>query len=113
VTETVKPGEVRAERMTPQKLGVRLFKQPPASFDPITADPRELLRYTLREQVLETYDFTAAVRTALREFNPDVLLCAGPGTSLRAPVGHVVLREGWRGLRDKAALFSSGVIATA
>lgn len=80
---------------------------------PWSADPRELLRYTLREQVLETYDFTAAVRTALREFNPDVLLCAGPGTSLRAPVGHVVLREGWRGLRDKQALFSSGVIATA
>jgi [acyl-carrier-protein] S-malonyltransferase len=79
---------------------------------PWSADPRELLRYTLREQVLETYDFTAAVRTALREFNPDVLLCAGPGSSLRAPVGHVVLREGWRGLRDKAALFQSGAIAT-
>ena len=30
---------------------------------------------------------------------------------LRAPVGHVVLREGWRGLRDKQALFASGVIA--
>lgn len=80
---------------------------------PWSADPQELLRYTLREQVLETYDFSAAVRTAMREFNPDVLLCAGPGTSLRAPVGHLVLREGWRGLRDKAALFPSGVIATA
>jgi hypothetical protein len=79
---------------------------------PWSADPKELLRYTLREQVLETYDFTAAVRTALREFNPDVLLCAGPGSSLRAPVGHVVLREGWRGLRDKQALFASPVIAT-
>lgn len=79
---------------------------------PWSADPRELLRYTMREQVLETYDFTAAVRTAMREFNPDVLLCCGPGQSLRAPVGHVVLREGWRGLRDKAALFQSAVIAT-
>jgi acyl transferase domain-containing protein len=79
---------------------------------PWSADPRELLRYTTREQVLETYDFSAAVRTAMREFNPDVLLCCGPGQSLRAPVGHMVLREGWRGLRDKAALFSSGAIAT-
>ena len=61
---------------------------------PWSADPRELLRYTLRDQVVETFDFTACVRTAMREFQPDVLLCAGPGTSLRAPVGHCVLAEG-------------------
>ena len=79
---------------------------------PWSADPRELLDYTTKAQVLDTFDFTASVRTALREFNPDVLLCAGPGSSLRAPVGHVVLREGWRGLRTKDALFASGVIAT-
>jgi formylglycine-generating enzyme required for sulfatase activity len=40
---------------------------------------------------VETFDFTACVRTAMREFQPDVLLCAGPGASLRAPVGHTVL----------------------
>ena len=45
MSETIKPGEIRAERLTPKELGVRLFKQPPASFDPITADPRELLTY--------------------------------------------------------------------
>jgi acyl transferase domain-containing protein len=78
---------------------------------PWSADPRQLLRYTTTEQVLETFDFSACVRTAMREFQPDVLLCAGPGSSLRAPVGHCVLREGWRGLRDKAALFQSGVVA--
>ncbi|MEZ6037358.1 MAG: ACP S-malonyltransferase [Planctomycetota bacterium] len=79
---------------------------------PWSADPRELLRYTLVEQVVETFDFSACVRTAMREFQPDVLLCAGPGASLRAPVGHCVLREGWRGVQDKAALFASGLIAT-
>jgi [acyl-carrier-protein] S-malonyltransferase len=78
---------------------------------PWSADPRELLRYTTTAQVLETFDFTACVRTAMREFQPDVLLCAGPGTSLRAPVGHTVLAEGWRGIRDKAALFESRCIA--
>ena len=78
---------------------------------PWSADPRELLHYTTHEQVLDTYDFSASVRTAMREFHPDVLLCAGPGSSLRAPVGHVVLREGWRGLHDKQALFASNVIA--
>lgn len=80
---------------------------------PWSSDPRELLRYTLHDQVVETFDFSACVRTAMREFQPDVLLCAGPGTSLRAPVGHCVLREGWRGLRDKQALFAAGVVATA
>jgi hypothetical protein len=79
---------------------------------PWSADPPELLRYTLRAQVLETFDFSACVRTAMREFQPDVLLCAGPGTSLRAPVGHCVLREGWRGLHDKPALFASEVVRT-
>ena len=79
---------------------------------PWSADPRELLRYTVHEQVVETFDFSACVRTAMREFQPDVLLCAGPGTSLRAPVGHCVLQEGWRQLRDREALFASGLVAT-
>ncbi|MEC7726267.1 MAG: ACP S-malonyltransferase, partial [Planctomycetota bacterium] len=78
---------------------------------PWSADPRALLRYTVHEQVVETFDFSACVRTAMREFQPDVLLCAGPGSSLRAPVGHCVLNEGWRSLRDRDALFSSGVVA--
>jgi malonyl CoA-acyl carrier protein transacylase len=77
---------------------------------PWSADPRALLHYTLTAQVTTTFDFTASVRTALREFQPDVLLCPGPGTSLRAPIGHVVLREGYRGIGDKAALFASDLV---
>jgi [acyl-carrier-protein] S-malonyltransferase len=79
---------------------------------PWSADPKELLRYTTTQQVLETFDFSACVRTAMREFQPDVLLCAGPGGSLRAPVGHCVLREGWRGVKDKKALFAAGLVVT-
>jgi [acyl-carrier-protein] S-malonyltransferase len=79
---------------------------------PWSADPRELLRYTVHDQVVETFDFSACVRTAIREFQPDTLLCAGPGASLRAPIGHCVLLEGWRGLRTKEALFASKLIAT-
>ncbi len=79
---------------------------------PWSADPRELLRYTTHEQVVETFDFSAGVRTAMREFQPDVLLCAGPGSSLRAPVGHCVLVEGWRGVRNKQALFAAGLVTT-
>lgn len=77
---------------------------------PWSADPGLLLRYTLGDQVVTTFDFTAAVRTAIREFNPEVLLCAGPGTSLRAPVGHVAVRERYRGVPDRAALFASDLV---
>ena len=77
---------------------------------PWSADPDELLDYTTGEQVLTTFDFSASVRTALREFNPDVVLCAGPGTSLRAPAGHVVIREGYRGVRGREDLFASGIV---
>jgi len=52
--------------------------------NPWSTDPLELYDYTSGRQVTETFDFSATARTALREFNPDVLLSAGPGTSLRA-----------------------------
>ncbi len=77
---------------------------------PWSADPYELLVYTTGPQVTETFDFSASVRTALRELCPDVLLCAGPGTSLRAPVGHAVVAEGYRSVRDRDGLIASGVV---
>lgn len=80
---------------------------------PWSSDPAALLRYTTTTQVVATFDFTACVRTALREFCPDALLCAGPGDSLRAPVGHVVIAEAYRGLRDRAALFDAELVHAA
>lgn len=77
---------------------------------PWSADPHELLTYTTGPQVTETFDFGASVRTAMRELCPDVLLCAGPGTSLRAPVGHAVVAEGYRGARDRESVIASGVV---
>ena len=81
------------------------------TLSPWSTNPSELLRYTATIQVTETFDFSATVRTALREFNPEVVLCAGPGESLRAPVGHIVIDEGYHGLRDRDALFGSGLVA--
>jgi malonyl CoA-acyl carrier protein transacylase len=80
---------------------------------PWSADPDELFAYTTGVQVTETFDFTSAARVALRELLPDVLLCAGPGTSLRAPAGHVVLQEGYHGMHTKAELFAGGPVRTA
>ena len=78
---------------------------------PWSACPEALLDYTTTGQVLETFDFTASVRTAIREFQPEYLVCAGPGVSLRAPVGHVVLAEGYRGIGSKSELFASSLVA--
>ena len=77
---------------------------------PWSADPEMLLRYTATQQVVDTFDFAAAVRVAIRECNPETLLCAGPGSSLRAPVGHVVLAEGFRGMRSREQLFESTLV---
>jgi len=77
---------------------------------PWSASPEKLRRYTATTQVTHTYDFSASVRTIIREFQPDLLLCAGPGESLRAPVGHIVLRERWRGTHDRDALFASDLV---
>ena len=82
------------------------------TWSPWSTDPAALLRYTTTTQVVETYDFTASVRTCLREFCPEVVLCGAPGESLRAPVGHVVLAEGYRGLAAKDALFAAGLVRT-
>ena len=70
---------------------------------PLSADPAALLDYTLRTQVLETYDFSASVRAGLREYAPDVVLCLGPGDSLGAAVAQVLIAERWQGIDSRDA----------
>ena len=70
---------------------------------PLAADAAALAEYTLRTQVTATFDFTACVRVALREYAPDLLVCLGPGDVLGAPVAQVIIRERWQGIGDRAA----------
>lgn len=77
---------------------------------PWSCDPAALRRYTLGGQVTETFDFRAAVTVAMRELQPDVLVCLGPGTSLRAPVGHCVVAERWRGVDGRLSLVASELV---
>ncbi|MHC4392000.1 MAG: ACP S-malonyltransferase [Planctomycetota bacterium] len=74
-----------------------------AVWSPLATDPDDLFRYTLDHQVTEPYDFTASVRVALREFAPDALVLTGPGNSLGAPVGQILVAERYRGIDGKAA----------
>lgn len=72
-------------------------------WSPLAADPAALAEYTLRTQVTATFDFTACVRVALREYAPDLLVCLGPGDVLGAPVAQVIIRERWQGIDDRTA----------
>jgi len=71
--------------------------QPPAT------DPGALWDYTLGEQVVAPFDFSAALEVAIKEFAPQRLILLGPGASLGAPIGQLLVRERWLGLTDKAA----------
>lgn len=65
--------------------------------------PANALRdYTFIDQVIRPYDFTASVRVALREYNPDALVLLGPGETLGGAIAQVMIAEGWRGMRQRA-----------
>lgn len=68
---------------------------------PRWADPSALRDYTLGQQVTETYDFSAMIRTALGNHGPDTVVLPGPGSNLGGAVAQVMISIGWRGLRDR------------
>ncbi len=74
-----------------------------AQWRPLTTEPAALLRYTLGEQVVQTFDFTATVRTLLREYAPDRIVLLGPGQSLGGAVAHVLISERWQGMDSREA----------
>jgi [acyl-carrier-protein] S-malonyltransferase len=66
------------------------------------ADPAALWSYTLGRQIVEPFDFTRAIATALGELGPDVVILPGPGDSLGGPIGQILVAQRWRGLRSRA-----------
>ena len=70
------------------------------------ADPAALWRYTLGAQIVEPFDFTRAIATALGELGPDVVLLPGPGDSLGGPIGQILVAQRWRGLGDRAGFLA-------
>ncbi len=69
---------------------------------PRIASGGAIFDYTLGTQIVETFDYSAAVRVALREFAPDHLVLLGPGDTLGGATAQVLIRESWRGMRSKA-----------
>ncbi len=73
-----------------------------ARFTPWATDPAELARYTLGEQIVSPYDFSAGARVALREYAPDVLVLTGPGNTLGGVAGQIIVSDGFHGIRTRA-----------
>ena len=71
-------------------------------FTPWSTDPAQLAAYSLGEHLTQPYDFAASLRVALREYAPDAVVLAGPGNSLGAICGQIVVAEGYRGIRSRS-----------
>ena len=98
-------------------LPASLFEQPKlplidgrgAIWWPRATDTRALWDYTLGHQVTEPYDFTRAIRTAAREFAPDLFIVTGPGTTLGGAVAQSLILSDWQGMGSKAEFQSRQV----
>lgn len=98
-----------------QKLPQALFQQPKLPlidgrggiWYPLASDLQALHSYTFGHQVTETYDFSAALRTAARELMPDAFIILGPGTTLGGASAQALIRSGWRGTTCKADVLNS------
>lgn len=92
-----------------QKIPLDIFHRPRIPlidgrgfvWQPYSTDVEELYHYTLGHQVIEPYDFTRAITTALKEFAPDHLVLLGPGSSLGGSVGQILIENDWLHLKSK------------
>lgn len=93
-----------------QLLPDTLFQKPTTAmidgrgciWQPYSTHLEDLYHYTLGHQVVEPYDFSAAVSVALKEFAPDTVILLGPGSSLGGSIGQVLIANDWLGLKNKA-----------
>jgi malonyl CoA-acyl carrier protein transacylase len=85
-----------------QRPQVPLIDGSGAVHTPLSADPAELAHYTLGPQVVDTYDFELAIRTALHHTVPDVVVLLGPGNSLGGPTAASLVRARWHNARTRA-----------
>jgi [acyl-carrier-protein] S-malonyltransferase len=102
--------EAAAGRLTDlrwQRPSVTMIDGRGARWSPWSTDPAALRDYTLGEQVTTPFRFAVSLRVALREHAPDVLVLPGPGNSLGGICGQLVVTEGYRGIRTRAAFEAS------
>lgn len=82
---------------------VPLFDGHGNTWRPRWADPAALFDYTLGAQVVETYDFDLALRTALHHTGAEVVVLLGPGNSLGGAAARDLIGAHWGGILDRAS----------
>lgn len=70
-------------------------------WQPYSTDIAALHQYTFGHQVHSTYDFSAAIRVAIKEFAPDKLIILGPGATLGGAVAQELIKHHWQGFEHK------------
>jgi malonyl CoA-acyl carrier protein transacylase len=70
-------------------------------WQPDCSDLNKLRDYTLRQQVTETYNFTASIQVAVKEFCPQRIVLLGPGNGLAGAVIQALIELNWHGLSSK------------
>jgi [acyl-carrier-protein] S-malonyltransferase len=68
-----------------------------------STDQSALRKYTLGHQITQTYDFTASVQSAARNFAPERFIVTGPGTTLGGAVAQALIGIKWQGIDSKEA----------
>ncbi len=68
---------------------------------PLHGDPDGIRAYTLGEQIVAAFDLGLALRVALREYAPELIVLPGPGSNLGGAIAQTLIAEGWAGLRSR------------
>lgn len=77
-----------------------------AVWHPGTVDLAAMRSYTLGQQITQTYDLTAAVQSAARNFAPERFIITGPGTTLGSAVAQALIAINWQGIDSKQAFLA-------
>ncbi len=93
------------------QLSQKLFSDPHtalidgrgAVWHPRACDLAALRDYTLGHQITQSYDFTAAIQSAARNFAPERFVVTGPGTTLGSAVAQSLIAINWQGIDSKEA----------
>ena len=84
-----------------QKPNIPLIDGRGNIWSPFSTDIKELYNYTLGYQVKKTYNFTSSINVAIKEFCPDKIVLLGPGNTLGASIGQIIIQSKWLDVTSK------------
>ena len=68
---------------------------------PFSTNLSLLKNYTLKEQVENSFNFSASIETCLKEFCPEKVILLGPGNSLGGSIAQIMININWLSIKSK------------